>query len=480
MEHIKWTLLLMSFWFGFVKAEPSVHILAENLEQLITSTTLEWIPFNDKISLRNAVIAAYQIVEVPKSNEAEISENETGENGLTKRPVYVCRAKINSVWVSGQLRPTKNVCVVSLYGKVIDYKEFDVLISIEDSAKLSWVHKDKYTLIPQGAVTNGENVLRSFVARRTANSHDKEGSLSHYIGKFTPSDNLGMFYVVNQNNIEIPYEDGELLIETEPESYELKNIKFARINKHHPKKQHVLGHAILKNEENTFQRVESVINYSYDYNLFWGKGHGLLTGLPLKVNLPSGNQINGSWALHYMAPQVDLVPVERFLEAGTAVNVTLLGNYTELEIPYTATIVQNYKDGEKREIIIRDTKRENKMMEILAEYTPAYYLHNNSLVPTTTTTSTTTTTTSSTTTKFVSTTQEVVPIASPELNSKEADNLQTSEKKINSVQADQQNSTIKGGETRESKTSNASIPITSSNSIIISLTVLLVLLFGQT
>ncbi|XP_056648619.1 protein unzipped [Diorhabda sublineata] len=472
MKYIKWTLMLTSFWFVFVKAEPSVHILAENLEQFITSTTLEWIPYNDKISLRNAVVAAYQIVEEPKNNEAELSENETGEDDLTKRPVYVCRAKINSVWVSGQLRPTKNVCVVSLYGKVTDYKEFDVLISIEDSAKLSWVHKDKYTLISQGAVTNGENVLRSFVARRAANSHDKEGSLSHYIGKFTPSENLGMFYVVDQNNIEIPYEDGELLIETEPISYELKNIKFARINKHHPKKQQVLGHAILKNEENTFQRVESVINYSYDYNLFWGKGHGLLTGLPLKVNLPSGNQINGSWALHYVAPQVELVPVERFLEAGTAVNVTLLGNYTELEIPYTATIVQNYKDGEKREIIIRDTKRENKMMEIIAEYTPAYYLHNNSLVPTTTTTSTTTTTTISTTTKLTTTTQEVVPIASPEsINNKQADNLQSSEKKVD----EEQNSTM--GETRESKSNSSNVSVT--NSIITCLTVLLFLLFGH-
>lgn len=160
-----------------------------------------------------------------KSNEAEVSENETGGNGLVPEPVYVCRAKFNSVWVSGQLRPNKHVCVVSLYQKVTEYKQFDVLVSIEGSARLSWVHKDKYTLISQGAVTSGENILRSFVARRAANSHNKTGSLSHYVGKYT-SENLGMFHVVDQNNIEIAYDNGEILVETEPISYELKNIRY--------------------------------------------------------------------------------------------------------------------------------------------------------------------------------------------------------------------------------------------------------------
>lgn len=90
--------------------------------------------------------------------------------------MYVCRAKVNSVFVSGQLRPDKpEVCVVSLYGTVSEYKQFDVLKSIENSARLSWVHKSKYTLISQGAVTCGENTLRTFVARRPANSHNKEG-----------------------------------------------------------------------------------------------------------------------------------------------------------------------------------------------------------------------------------------------------------------------------------------------------------------
>lgn len=48
-----------------VKADRSVHILSENLDQVVTSTTLEWVPSSDinKEVLKNAVIAAYQTLE---------------------------------------------------------------------------------------------------------------------------------------------------------------------------------------------------------------------------------------------------------------------------------------------------------------------------------------------------------------------------------------------------------------------------------
>lgn len=117
---------------------------------------------------------SYLFLAEPNDNEAEETENET-EDGTSNKPVYVCRAKVNSVFVSGQLRPDKHVCVASLYGNVSQYKQFDILRSIENSAKLSWVQKSKYILLPQGAVTSGENLLRTFVARRSANSHNKEG-----------------------------------------------------------------------------------------------------------------------------------------------------------------------------------------------------------------------------------------------------------------------------------------------------------------
>lgn len=66
MKRLCWIVLLIQLELFFVSADRSVHILAENLEQVVTSTTLEWVPTNgyyDKDLLKNAVIAAYQTVE---------------------------------------------------------------------------------------------------------------------------------------------------------------------------------------------------------------------------------------------------------------------------------------------------------------------------------------------------------------------------------------------------------------------------------
>lgn len=64
MKKIFWTVLIFHLQL-VVTADRSVHILSENLDQVVTSTTLEWIPSSDinKDVLKNAVIAAYQTLE---------------------------------------------------------------------------------------------------------------------------------------------------------------------------------------------------------------------------------------------------------------------------------------------------------------------------------------------------------------------------------------------------------------------------------
>lgn len=372
---------------------------------------MQWVPSNeiDESLLVNAVVAAYQSFEEPRDNE--LGEEDTLVETVHK-PVYVCRAKINSIWVPGQLRPNKPVCIVSLYKKVSEYSQFEILVSIEGSSRLSWAHKNKYTLIAQGAVTSGET--KSYIARRSANSHNKDGSLTYNVGKCTSSENLGVFHLVDQNNNELLFEDGEILVETEPIGYVFKSVRLYPGRR--PSTRKILGEAILKNEEDALQHVASVISYRYNYSLFWGKGHGLLTGLPFNITLPNGTSVKGVWAVPKEEQKSEVAPVEKHLEAGTAVNVTLIGNYTESEMPYNATVVAIYKDGEKREIMIRDTKRENKISDVIALFSPVYFLHNNSHVPTTTTTASTTSGTTSTTSKTMMNTEEIAPIALPEMS----------------------------------------------------------------
>lgn len=58
-------LVLLGLLVPYTRAEPSVHILAETLEQVVTSTTLEWVPsssINDAL-IKNAVVGSNQTIE---------------------------------------------------------------------------------------------------------------------------------------------------------------------------------------------------------------------------------------------------------------------------------------------------------------------------------------------------------------------------------------------------------------------------------
>lgn len=57
--------ILIVFGVSLIKGDPSVHLLSENFNQVITSTTLKWVPAsrNGKIDFENAVIGAEQIIE---------------------------------------------------------------------------------------------------------------------------------------------------------------------------------------------------------------------------------------------------------------------------------------------------------------------------------------------------------------------------------------------------------------------------------
>lgn len=408
---LKFTLLLFTLFQSGI-CEPPVLILAENSVQVVTSSTLQWIAFNSKQpgSLEDAVVGAYQ-------NMQDEDEENSAIGGISSEPVYICRAKQSGIWVSGQLRPNNPKCITSLRGSVEQFDRYEVLINTEGAANLTWVSRDKYTLDPQGAVTGGDEPFRTFIARRKANSHHKEGSLTYFLGKFDPSDNFGKYTLVDQNNKQLEFEDGEILVETEPVAYELHRVKLDYIRKRVNQQPVVLGHVILKNEDDSgeVERVDTVISYKYNYSLYWGHGHGLLTGLPLVVRFHNGSNIKGQWGLAEVSEKLETRKIEGFLAPGTAVNVTLRANHGEWDTPYTAVVISIYKGGEKMERLIKDNQREHNMRDVMPEFGPVYFLHNNSFVPTTTTTTTTTTTIRTTITSKSTTTENVVPITPPEV-----------------------------------------------------------------
>lgn len=71
------------------------------------------------------------------------------------------------------------------------------------------------------------------------------------------------------------------------------------------------------------------------------------------------------------------------LDPGTAVNVTLRANYTDMEVPYSGELVSIYEDGERKSRMMTGMCREETMMDVKPEFGPIYYTSNMSLVPTT-------------------------------------------------------------------------------------------------
>lgn len=73
-----------------------------------------------------------------------------------------------------------------------------------------------------------------------------------------------------------------------------------------------------------------------------------------------------------------------FLEPGTGINVSLTANYTNMEVPYSGTLISHYEDRETKSRVISGIRTEETMFDIKPEFGPIYFLGNYSLVPTTT------------------------------------------------------------------------------------------------
>ena len=90
-----------------------------------------------------------------------------------------------------------------------------------------------------------------------------------------------------QNDKAAEFTDGELLVETEPERYELTvtsfNTKRQKVSRQH----RVLGQTQLRNGNGAFPvNVDSAVAYDAQYSLYYGQGRAILKGLPTTVRLP--------------------------------------------------------------------------------------------------------------------------------------------------------------------------------------------------
>lgn len=218
-----------------------------DVNQLLYSSTLQWTTIQKGQKLpENSVMGAIS---------AETEDNSAEAQGKA----FICRIKNEGMWLLGQVRTTGvdiGNCVATMHGSVYRKENFEILENVEDGGRLTWARWDKFSKVPAGTIAGDSN---SYVARRASTSKD---GYSYQLGNMDP-EGLGKITVITDDGAQ-DFEDGEVLVETEPIYYQMKKVKFNRWKKRVKVEPQVLGTATLTNTDEASEgigRVDSVIGY---------------------------------------------------------------------------------------------------------------------------------------------------------------------------------------------------------------------------
>ncbi|XP_075165667.1 beta-pore-forming protein unzipped [Haematobia irritans] len=370
-------------------SEAAVHSVltykntSTQLGQTVTSSTLLW----ETYDVKNSNQLQYAV-----EGGKYISEEE-------HYPIYVCRVTIEGVNTIGHTEKIQqaHVCVAAHY-KNTKYDHFDVLINKGHLGKVSWKHWRKFNLgIPVGAIWIDQF---SYIARHKSPHSEGEHikGADYNLGRLDP-EGLGKIKAM-EGDRQQDYDEGEVLIETEPFRYELKDIEIKTNQMTTAVNVTELASGILANKIDKYILVETVLSYEYDYKQYWGTHEGVARGLPTKVfENATESPAEIRWALKSVDKRMETKSVRSKLWPGTAINVTLKGNYMKINAPYRAKLYAFYagsEDSISRKIYSEVEK--SYLADVKLEFSPVYWIENGTFVPTTTTTSTTSTTTHATTT----------------------------------------------------------------------------------
>lgn len=218
MTHVIYILLVILHNILFNGVTAATHSVSTYkraslvLNQLITSSTLEWEPY------KNA----------PKQLEFAIQGSifKTEEEHY---PIYICRVNMDGVFRSGytEKRAQKHMCMLAYLNTIKPYKQFDVLVNKGKLGKVSWKKWKRYEDTPDGAVSVNEY---TFVARHKVKDEDRKDGSEYDMGRLeVNSNNNGKIYVTDSSSNEHHYMEGEVLSEVEPFKYELSDIELDKL-----------------------------------------------------------------------------------------------------------------------------------------------------------------------------------------------------------------------------------------------------------
>lgn len=171
-----------------------------------------------------------------------------------------------------------------------------------------------------------------------------QNHVDYVVGRFDPEELLGRIFI-NVGDKEEAVDEGEILCETEPVRYELRDIKIDKWRRQEKTNNTELGQTILQNTESSTNLVESVLSYEFDRMYYWGTYDGVVRGLPTTVyHLRKPQAIE--WGFKIQEKVIETKTVSTSLLPGTAINITIVGEYTQSEGPYTASLQRYFADND--------------------------------------------------------------------------------------------------------------------------------------
>ena len=338
----------------------------------VTSSTLKWVPGNGRHLPTHAV---------------PVTENEPGK--------VWCRTKQHGAYTAGALK--NGICTVPFTSTVHKVKDgFEVLVSLNGSARVQRMEWDKYRAAPPNAITFEHHCLLAM---------QKTNDGSSIAGFLKPRQRRA--YLVNGDRV-IEEESALILVEDEPLRYELRNVLLDGARTDISPDEIELTAVTLLNPGTSLQRIVEPATVTVRHLVYWGRVKGTLAGRNALVVTPDGEQRHLVWGDQNELDRAHQLLLEADLPAGTGSIARVLATIRKTEAPYTGKLTAIYADGGRLTRAIQGLHMDQRLIELRAVYSPPYYLHNQTMLDrpgssqlfykSTTTTTTTTTSTSTTTT----------------------------------------------------------------------------------
>jgi len=305
-----------------------------------------------------------------------------------------CRIKQHGTYAAGALKD--GVCTVPFINAVHMVKDnFEVLVSLNGSARVLRIEWDKYKAAPPNAIAPEHRCVLAMV--------EEDGQT--YAGFLKPRDRRA--FLVKDDKV-IKVDSALVLVEDEPLRYDLRNIRLDHARTEISPDEIELTSITLMNPGEAQERIVEPATVTVRHLVYWGRVKGTLAGRNALVVTPEGEHRHLVWGDQNELDRAHQLLLEADLPPGTGCNARVLATIRKTEAPYTGKLIAVYADGGRLERTIQGLHMDQRLIELRAVYSSPYYLHNKTMldvpgishviyVSTTTTTTTTTSTTTTTT-----------------------------------------------------------------------------------